>query len=135
MQQWLVWVVVVHFFVASWHGLAHQHVPVALSTLQTLFVAMVVMIGPLLGAALSFTRFRARAAAIVCLAMAASGVFGLSHHFLLPSPDHIAWVPPGPWTAQFIHSAFGVLITEALGTGVGAIAWWRWSRTPAGWST
>lgn len=131
MRKGLLLVVIAHALVAGWHGLTHLKVPVDLSPSQGSFVAIVVMLLPLLGAALSFSRFRAQGAAFVCLSMGASLAFGIIYHYVVASPDNIALVPPGPWQGHFIHSALAVLISEALGTLCGAAAWWQWSRSNA----
>lgn len=127
----LVFVVLTHALLAGWHGLAHIKVPVALSPPQGAFVALVVMLLPVVGSALSFTRYRVQGAALVCLAMGAALAFGLAYHYLVASPDNVASVAPGPWHDHFIQSALAVLVSEALGTLWGAFAWRRWSRDAA----
>jgi hypothetical protein len=131
MRKGLLLVVIAHALVAGWHGLTHLKVPVELSAPQGAFIALVVMLVPLVAAALTFTRFRVQGAALVCLAMGASFVFGVAYHYVVASPDNIAAVPPGPWQGHFIHSALAVLISEGLGTLCGAAAWWQWSRANA----
>ena len=131
MQFGLLAVVLGHALLATWHGLAHLRVPVPLSTLQAGFVGLIVVVAPLVGAALGFTRLRVAGAALVCLSMGAALVFGLAYHFVVDSPDNIAVIPGGPWQDAFIHSAVGVMLSEVLGTLAGGVVWWRWTRPGA----
>lgn len=49
LRGWLVGSVYLHFVVAMWHGVAHVHVPVPLTPLQTVFVWVVILAMPLSG--------------------------------------------------------------------------------------
>ena len=51
-------------------------------------------------------------------------LFGLHHHFLVISPDHVHSQPASPWGTAFIFAAYGLLITEAFGTYVGIHFLW-----------
>lgn len=128
MKRILLAAVAVHFFIAGWHGLTHEMVPVPLSGPQTAFVALVIVLAPLVGAGMTFSRFKVQGAALVFVSMLASFLFGLVYHFLFHSPDHISAVPAGGWGMAFVTSAILVCISEAVGTVVGAMAWRRWSR-------
>ena len=123
--------VIVHFLLAGWHGYSHQSVPVPLNSAQTAFVAIVIVLLPLVGAGLIFTSYRTQGALLVCLSMLASFLFGLFYHFIHASPDHIASVPPGPWRDAFVWSAVLVALSEALGAVAGGMAWFRWRRSVA----
>ena len=50
--------------------------------------------------------------------MFGSVLFGSYHLFLLISPDHILSQPASLWGIVFILTAYGLLITEAIGTYV-----------------
>jgi hypothetical protein len=56
--------------------------------------------------------------------MFGSLLFGLYHHFLAVSPDHIHSQPPGAWGITFVLTAYLLLITEAIGTYVGVHLLW-----------
>jgi hypothetical protein len=100
-------------------------VPVPLSAMQTAFVAIVIVALPLVGAALSYTRFRVQGAALVAASLFASLVFGLVYHFIIMSPDHVSQVPSGPWRSSFVWSAVLVALSEAVGAVVGALEYRR----------
>jgi len=128
MKKLLLLAVVVHFLVAGWHGASHQMLPVPLSALQTAFVAIVIIALPLVGAALTYSRYLLPGAAIVFASMLASLVFGLVNHFIVVSPDNVWCIPQAPWRASFISSAVVVAASEAFGTCCGAWALWRLMR-------
>jgi hypothetical protein len=48
--------------------------------------------------------------------MFASLLFGLYHHFLVAGADHVHSQPAGTWGKAFVITAYGLLITEGLGT-------------------
>jgi predicted permease len=127
MRKTLLIAVLIHFVIAGWHGFTHEKVPVLLNPAQTAFVAIVIVILPLLGAALTFTKYQRQGAIIVFASMLASVIFGLIYHFVHISPDHVSQVAPGPWQTQFIVSAILVLIAEVAGTYFGAKAMRHWA--------
>jgi hypothetical protein len=44
--------VILHGVVTLWHATAHTHIPVLLSAVQTVFVGIVIVVLPLIGAGL-----------------------------------------------------------------------------------
>jgi len=122
-------IVLLHLGVVLWHGAAHAEIPVPLTPLQTAFVAVVVVLLPVIGAGLLWTRSRLLAAWLITLAMLGSLLFGFVNHFVLDSPDHVTHVPEHAWRPMFVVSAVLVAVTEGLGTIMGALAVWRW-RVP-----
>lgn len=51
--------------------------------------------------------------------MLASLLFGLYCHFIAEGPDHVHSQPAGLWGTTFVFTAYGLMITEAIGTWVG----------------
>lgn len=125
MRKLMLIAVLVHFVIAGWHGAMHELVPVPLSGMQTAFVAIVIVLLPLVGAGLSFSRFRLQGAALVCASLFASFVFGLVYHFIVMSPDHVSQVPAGAWRNSFVWSAVLVGLSEAVGAVIGAMEFRR----------
>jgi len=113
---------VLHCAIALWHGSAHMAVPVALTPLQTAFVGLVIVMLPLLAAALIWTRLRRIAAWLYAGSMLASLLFGVINHYILVSPDNVMCVPPGEYRMTFIVSAGLVAGSELIGTLLGVIA-------------
>jgi hypothetical protein len=56
---------------------------------------------------------------LLSLSMFGSLLFGLYHHFLAASPDHIHSQPSGGWGTTFVLTAYLLLITETIGTYIG----------------
>jgi hypothetical protein len=129
LRGWLVGSVILHFAVAMWHGMAHMHVPVPLTALQTVFVWAVILAMPFVGICLLWTRGARVGAWVIAVAMLASLVFGVLNHFVLDSPDYVMHVPEHAWRHAFVLSA--ALVTEAVGTVLGVVAAVRWSSSRA----
>lgn len=125
----LTGVVIVHLAVVLWHWSAHAHVPVPLSALKSVFVTVVILVLPVLGAGLLWTDRKRTGAWLIVLSMFASLVFGFVNHFMLPSPDYVLAVPPHAWRYAFVLSAGLLVVTETIGTVLGAVAVPRWRRT------
>ncbi len=95
--------VLVHFFGNLWHGDAHATLEVTLPELKTAYVAVVIVIAPLIGATLTWTRFMRPGAWLVGMSMVGSVVFSVYHHYVMISIDNVEHLPAG--TAQ-AHAHF-----------------------------
>ncbi len=115
-------IVIVHFAVTLWHGIAHFNIPVPLTAMQTAFVGIVIVLMPAVGAGLLWTPRKQTAAWVITVSMFASLMFGLINHFVLYSPDYVMEVPEHAWRHAFVLSAALVAIAETAGTVVGAVA-------------
>ena len=113
----LLVIVVVHHGVAALHGAAHAVLQIELTPFQMVYVTGVIIVAPLVGAALLFTRHAHLGAVLLVGSMFAALVFGLVYHVLLPGPDNISTVGPGGWAITF--QATGVALSGFEGmTGV-----------------
>lgn len=122
-------IVVAHLLVNIAHGLAHRELRVGLPPSGSVFVILVVLILPLVAMALIWTVQKRLGLFLLSLSMLASLLFGLYHHFLVISPDHVHSQPTSPWGIAFILTAYGLLITEAIGTYVGVHFLWTAKET------
>lgn len=125
----LVAIVVVHFLNVIWHGASHINVPVPLSPAQTAFVTIVIVVLPLVGAALLWTSGKMLAAWLITLSMLASLLFGFVNHFARVSPDYVVLLPANAWRYSFVISAALLVVTETIGTVLGIVAICVWRRT------
>jgi hypothetical protein len=107
-------IVVAHLLVNIAHGLGHRELRVGLDPQASIFVIVVVLICPLLAMGLI----------LLSLSMFGSLLFGLYHHFLVASPDHVRSPPPSPWGIVFVLTAYGLLITETIGAYLGVHFLW-----------
>ena len=117
-------VVVAHLLVNIAHGLAHRELRVGLDPPASIFVIVVVLVSPLLAMALVWTTKKRIGLTLLSLSMCGSLLFGLYHHFLVASPDHVRSQSASPWGFTFVLTAYLLLITEAIGTYVGIRFLW-----------
>ena len=115
-------VVLAHLVVNLLHGNAHTSLGVGLSSWQTVYVLSVILLAPLLALVLSFTRYLRAALWLLLLSMLGSLIFGFLYHYVIISPDHVAHLPAGDARGLFRTTALLLLLTEALGVVVAAMA-------------
>jgi len=113
----LVAVVLTHLALSLVHGAAHSAAQVELDPAGTLFVYIVILLGPLAG--LAVLRWRPRTGAwIVALTMGGSLGFGLVNHFIIQGADHVTHVAPA-WRTLFASTAAALVAVEAAGVAIG----------------
>jgi hypothetical protein len=112
-------VVLAHLLVSIAHGVAHRELRVGLTPSVSVFVIAVVLILPLIAMVLVWTAKKRPGLILLSLSMFGSLLFGFYHHFLVASPDHVRSQPLSLWGNVFVLTAWGLLITEAIGTYVG----------------
>jgi hypothetical protein len=117
-------IVVAHLLVNIAHGLAHRELRVGLDPPASIFVIAVVLILPLVAMALLWTGQKQLGLILLSLSMFGSLLFGFYHHFLVASPDHVRLQPASAWEIAFVLTAYGLLITEAIGAYVGIHFLW-----------
>ena len=123
-------IVVAHLLVNIAHGVAHGELRVGLPPSGSVFVIVVVLILPLVAMAFVWTAKKRPGLILLSLSMFGSLLFGLYRHFLVASPDHVHSQPTSPWGIAFIFTAYGLLITEAIGTYVGIHFLWLAKKNP-----
>ena len=109
--------VAVHLVASLWHGNAHTRLTIYLPAEKTLFVFIVILIAPVVAAALVWTRYVSIGLLMLFLSMLGSFLFGAYHHYLLVSPDNVAHLPAGSaeMHSQFITSAGVIALLELVG--------------------
>jgi hypothetical protein len=125
-------IVVAHLLVNIVHGLAHRELHVGLAPLDSIFVIVVVLVFPLIATVLLWTTKKRLGLTLLAFSMFGSLLFGLYHHFLAVSPDHIHSQPPGGWGTAFALTSYLLLITETIGTYVGVHFLWIAKETSSG---
>ena len=101
------------------HGVAPLELHIDLSAAEKLFVAVVILAGPLLAMALLWTQWQRLGLGLLALTMAGSLAFGLYHHFVAMGPDHVGAQVAGFWGTTFVVTACLLFLAEAVGTYVG----------------
>jgi hypothetical protein len=114
--------VLVHLAASLWHGSAHTHLGIELSTEQTLFVYIIVIIAPVAAAILVWTRYISLGLWVFFLSMLGSFLFGAYQHYVLVSPDNIHHLPAGTPESHshFIISAGVIALVELASALYGA---------------
>ena len=117
-------IVVAHVLLSIAHGLAHLELHVGLVRPDVIFVILVVLLLPLVAMGLVWTAEKRLGLILLSLSMSASLLFGVYHHFMVMSPDHVRSQPPNPWGLAYVLTAYGLSITEAIGTYLGVHFLW-----------
>ena len=114
--------VAVHLAATLWHGSLHSALSINLSPSQTLFVLLVILIAPIVGAALVWTRYDSSGLWVFFLAMLGAFLFGAYHHYMMVSPDNINYLPSTNPEAnyQFTISAGAIALLELVSALYGA---------------
>ena len=107
--------ILTHFIVSAIHGYAHTQAQVALSALGQIYVLVVIILAPLLGCALLYSRWQKTGALLTGLSLAGSFAFGLVNHFLLAGSDNVMEVH-GEWHMLFMWTAALLAVLELAGT-------------------
>ena len=120
---WLVTIVVLaHLAINLLHGRAHTDLGVGLTTWQYIFVMTMILLAPLVAIVLSWTRYARAGLWLLFISMLSSLIFGFCYHYIIISNDHVAHLPAGDARGMFRMTALLLLITEALGVILAAIA-------------
>ena len=114
--------VLAHLIVTLVHGQAHTRLGVGLSNWQNVYVLTVIVVAPLVALVASFTRYVRAGLWLLLVSMLGSLIFGFCYHYIIISPDHVAHLPVGEARGLFRVTAVLLLITEALGVLVAALA-------------
>jgi Ni/Fe-hydrogenase subunit HybB-like protein len=85
--------VAVHLAATLWHGNLHSRLSINLSPWQTLFIILVILMAPIVAAALVWTRYVSTGLWVFFLSMLAAFLFGAYHHYVMVSPDNINFLP------------------------------------------
>lgn len=114
--------VAVHLAATLWHGSLHSQLSINLSPAQTLFVFVVILGAPILGAALVWTRYVSSGLWVFFLSMLGGLLFGVYHHYVMVSPDNINFLPGTDAEShhQFTISAGAIALLELASALYGA---------------
>jgi hypothetical protein len=124
MMRWLaILAVVAHAIIAWLHGDAHRQLGIGLNDWQKVFVDVVILAAPFVAIVMLWTRAARWGYLLLAAAMAGALAFGVYHHFIAISPDHVAHLPEGDAQVIFKTTAVLLSITEAFALGVGCWGW------------
>jgi hypothetical protein len=115
-------IVAVHLLVVLGHGRVHSQLHIQPNMWQGIFIAVVIVIGPVLAMTLLWTRLRRIGFLLLSITMAGSLAFGVAYHFLVPGSDNALELHSGHWESLFRTTATWLAVIEA-----GAITWFAWA--------
>ena len=112
----------IHLAATLWHGDAHTRLAINLPPAKTVFVLVVILIAPIVAAALVWTRYASIGLWLFVISMLGAFLFGVYHHYLMVSPDNVSHLPAGnpEFHSQFTSSAAIIALLELLSTLAGA---------------
>lgn len=113
-------VVVIHAVIAALHGAAHGDLGIQMSTAENVFIDAVIVAAPVIAALALWTPFARVGAIVLAISMGGALLFGAYHHYVVISPDHVAHLPAGNLQGLFRITAALLVVSEAVGLGVGA---------------
>lgn len=112
-------IVVLHAIAHGLHGLAHVKIPVPLSSLQSVFIVVVIFLAPIIAAILLWTKGDRIGNWLLLGSMAGAILFGIYNHLIVISPDHVSQVSFASWGLLFQITAALTLIVDGLGCWIG----------------
>jgi hypothetical protein len=110
------------------HDSAHRSLGVLLSPWQQAFVYTVIVAGPLIGLLLVLRGRTRQGYVLLLVAMLGSLLFGVYHHFVAVSPDHVSHLPSGDSQGLFRTTAALMALIQAAGSALAAVALARLGR-------
>jgi hypothetical protein len=114
--------VLIHLAATLWHGSAHRQLAIDLPSEKIFFVYVVILVAPIVAAAIVWTRYISMGLLIFFFSMLGAFLFGLYHHYVLVSPDNVSHLPDGRSEShsQFVTSACVIALLELASTLYGA---------------
>jgi fatty-acid desaturase len=97
--------VALHFAIVLAHGTAHRQMEIGLETWQQAFVAVAILVGPLMAVVVLWTSWKKLGAILLAVCMLGASAFGIFYHFLFPSADSIFFLKPSGWDEWFVITA------------------------------
>jgi hypothetical protein len=115
-------IVLIHLALNIVHGLAHGRLGIGLNTFQNIFVVVVIIVAPLVAAAMILRGRLRPGGALLAISLAGGLVFGVYFHFILPGPDHVTHINlPVSFEMRDVFDVTAVLLAlfECLGVLAG----------------
>ena len=88
-----------------------------------MFAYLVIVAAPVFAAAATFTQHQRLGYALLAASMLGALGFGVYHHYILVSPDHVAHLPAGQSQGLFRATAAVMGLLEFFGVVLGVCGW------------
>ena len=109
----------IHAGILAGHDIAHRGLGVDLAPWQQLYAYSLIVAGPFIAAALLVSGRLAIGFAALAASMFAALAFGIFHHYVAISPDHVSHLPAGAEQALFRSTAALMAVFELAAVAVG----------------
>ena len=114
--------VMLHLLIVLAHGKSHSQLHIHPTTWQGIFIALVIVIGPILAMSLLWMGLRIVGLVLLSATMTGSLLFGVVYHFLIPGSDNALELHAGHWESLFRMTAIWLAVTETV-----PVAWSVWA--------
>jgi hypothetical protein len=121
MERWAAIAVAIHTIVVSLHAVSHQALQIAISSaFDAVLIGGAFFAAPIASALLLPSR-PAVARPLLLASMVISFAYGAVSHYVLPTPDHVAFVRPEGWGLVFIGTTAVLAVIEAIAILLGVL--------------
>jgi hypothetical protein len=114
-------IAIIHLFMAIIHGTAHLKLPVPISIVKAVFVAIIILLAPIAAIYLLRTAWDRVGIWLWLFAMLGALIFNHFHHLIQISNDNLSQIPATQWGEIFRLTAISLEAIEAIGC-IAAIA-------------
>jgi amino acid permease len=109
---------VTHLGVETAHGIAHVEIPVVVTGPQTVFIAVVMYVAPLMALGLLATDHRRAGGEVLAVSMVRALVFSVIFHYVPTTPDNVVTVPARSGQDPFRLTAALLVPVDVASIGV-----------------
>jgi hypothetical protein len=114
--------VMLHLVIVLVHGEAHSQLHIQPTFWQRSFIALVIVIGPVIAMSLVWMRLQKIGLVLFLLTMAGSLFFGLANHFFISGSDNALEFHHEHWESVFRMTATSLAVVETV-----SVAWCVWA--------
>jgi hypothetical protein len=112
-------IIIAHLAINYFHGAAHVTLSIGLSDWERYYVAIVILLAPLLAGIMLLSQFRRAGGWLLAASMAGALVFGIYKHFIAAGADNVFTLASSATSLQFQITAVLLAIFEAMGCWAG----------------
>ena len=112
-------IIIVHLMVNYFHGGAHVTLGIGLADWEREFVAIVILLAPILAGVMLLSRLRRAGGWLLAASMAGACIFGVYKHFIGAGADNALTMAHSASSLQFQVTAVLLAIIEAAGCWAG----------------
>jgi len=116
-------IVLLNLVINFLHGQSHDELQVLLAPWQMVYVVTTIFVVPVVAAVLFLTPFRRTGALLLCVSMLLAVGFGIYHHFIADTPDHVSYRADDMAGHWFVTTAILLIPFGLVAAAFGAWSW------------